>query len=108
MPLMCSSIQTRTSHDISEQRDRGLEGWSVPIGATIACASIRPLLPMIRLNLANSLSVKLAVPPSSSFRKFSLLCSDLSYRDSEISFFTTFTSAHMLAVVSFGVGGSRL
>ena len=40
-------------------------------------------------------------------RKFSLLCSDLFFPDSEISF-NAFTSDHILAVDSSGVGGSRL
>ena len=69
LPSVLSSLQIRTSNDIFEQRDRGLEGWVVPIGATITCTATRPLLSMIMCsNLANSSSVKLAVPPSSSFK----------------------------------------
>ena len=94
---------------ISEQRDRGFEGWVVPMAATTARVAAWPLLSMkIRSSLANSSSVKLAVPCSNSLMKLSALCFDLSFSDIEIFFFNTFTSAHMLAVVSFGVDGSGL
>ena len=59
---------------------------------------------MMRFRLVNSSSVKLAVPSSSSFKNVSLLCPDLSFSYSEISFFNTVTSAHMLAVASSSVG----
>ena len=109
LPLAIPSIQTCTSNDISEQRDRGFEGWVVPMAATTARVAAWPLLSMkIRSSLANSLSVKLAVPCSNSLKKLSALCFDLSFSDIEIFFFNTFTSAHMLAVVSFGVEGSGL
>ena len=74
-----SFIQTLTSNDILKQSDRELEGWAVPISATVACAAARRLLSMMRLSLANSSSVMLAVLPSSSFKKMFPFCSDLSF-----------------------------
>ena len=54
------------SNNSSELRDRGLGGWAVSIGATTTCAAARPLLSLImRSSLANSSSVRLAVPCSS-------------------------------------------
>ena len=107
LPSIIFSIQTLASNDIPKQRDRGLDGWAsaVQIGATMAGAAARHLLSMMmRLNLGNSSLVQ----PPISFRKISILCFDHSCSDSEISFFNAFTSAHMLAVVSSGVGNSRL
>ena len=109
LPWVFPSIQTCTSNNISEQLDRGLQGWTVSIGVTTTCAAARPLLSMImRSSLANSSSVRLTVPYSSSPKKFSTLWFDLSFSDIKISFINAFTPAHILAVVVSGVGGSGL
>ena len=77
LPSIHFSIQIRTSNDIPEQRDRRLESWAVPIGATIVYAAARPLLSMMRLSMASCSSVKLAARCLRSFKKLSTLCSDL-------------------------------
>ena len=51
---------------------------------------------------------KAGCPCSSPLMKLSTLCFDLSFPDVEIASFNAFTSAHILAVVSFGVGGNGL
>ena len=104
LPSIHSSIQTRTSYDIPEQRDRRLESWAVPIGATIVYPAARPLFSMMRLSMASCSSVKLAARCSRSFKKLLTLCSDFSFSDGQISFFNAFTYAHILGVVSSGVG----
>ena len=70
--------------------------------------SVASLYMIMRLSLAISSSVTLAVPCSRSFKKLSTLCFDLSFSEIEISFLNEFTSAHMLAAVFSGVGGSGL
>ena len=54
-----------------------LVGWAgaVYMGAAVARAAARLLLSIYHSSLANCSSVKLAIPPSSSFEKLSLLCS---------------------------------
>ena len=61
LPSTSFSKLTHTSDDISELRDRGLQGSAVSIDAIVTCAASRPRLSTNCLILVNSSSVKLIV-----------------------------------------------
>ena len=98
---MFYSIQTCASNNISEQRDRELQGWAVSIGATTTCVAARPLH-----NHAFESGGFFARKARCPFFKFVQETLDPLLRslfpDIEIASFDTFISAHILAVVSSG------
>ena len=102
LPWVFPCIQTCTSNHISERLDRRLQGWAVLIGATTTYAAARPLFFIM---MRSNVSISSSVHPSRSFWEFSYL---YSLSDIEITLFNALTSSHILAVVSSGVGGSRL